>query len=623
MDLRLLYVFLNIFECSSFIRINSKIPIVSRKSMKKSKNNDVNPDSSDFYWSLSDLYKNIEKRDLFEASLSEDGTSVNVIDKNKYSHMVDILPSDTETIENLLRKKNINFSVSKKKVGIINSVLNIIFPISIILYIYTLISSMRNNGFSNAMFNTRIGLIEEYNSEYFTTFSDIAGCDESKLELKEIVEFLKNPNKFNEVGAICPKGVLLEGPPGTGKTLLARAVAGEAEVPFISTSGSDFVEIFVGMGASRVRKLFEDAKKKSPCIIFIDEIDSIGRSRARGNIGNNDEREQTLNQILSEMDGFNTNNGIIVLAATNRADILDSALLRPGRFDRRVPVNLPDKNGRYQILKIHSKNKPFNHDVNLQNIAANTIGFSGASLQNLLNEAAIITARNGKTVIGNEEIEYAIDRITVGQVKPLGPNVRKDIIAYHEAGHALIAELIPNYDKVSKITIIPRSNGAGGFTMFIPSEERLETGLYSQKYFKNQLMVALGGRVAEEIQFGEDEITSGASSDLQRVRILARKMITQLGFSTKIHDISIPIAWESNDPSETMYNSRMSVNLENKIDEEITKLVQEAYNKCKELLISNKDVLDLISNELIINETITGDQFKELLKTISLNKIKI
>merc|ERR1719171_1235080 len=366
------------------------------------------------------------------------------------------------------------------------------------------------------------------------TFADVAGCDGSKLELVEVVDFLKYPEKFTKVGAKTPRGVLLEGPPGTGKTLLARAVAGEAGVPFISTSGSEFVEMFVGVGASRIRNLFGDAKKNAPCIVFIDEIDAIGRQRSGGGgFATNDEREQTLNQILTEMDGFSGNSGVIVLAATNRGDILDTALLRPGRFDRRVPVDLPDKDGRVAILRVHCRNKPLADEVDLGEIASRTIGFSGASLQNLMNEAAIMAARRSKDKITFSEIDYAIDRLTVGLALTTGMNnpARQRLVAYHEAGHGVMAALIPGYDTVAKLTIIPRSNGAGGFTLFTPDESRSESGLYSLKFLKGQLAVALGGRVAEELVYGSEEVTTGASNDLQQVRNIARRMVAQWGFS--------------------------------------------------------------------------------------------
>ena len=403
------------------------------------------------------------------------------------------------------------------------------------------------------------------------SFVDVAGCDGSKMELEEVVEFLKSPGKFSALGAKIPRGVIMEGPPGTGKTLLARAVAGEAGVPFISASGSEFVEMFVGVGAARVRDLFGEAKKNAPCIVFIDEIDAVGRQRAgsgRNGGGGNDEREQTLNQILTEMDGFEGNSGVIVIAATNRADVLDAALIRPGRFDRRVPVDLPDKDGRLQILKVHSRGKPLADGVELGIVAKRTIGFSGASLANLMNEAAIVAARNRKTEIGYDDIDYSIDRLTVGMQKTTGttfPN-RQRLVAYHEAGHAVMGALTPDYDLVTKVTIIPRTNGAGGFTLFTPTEERLESGMYSKRYLEAQLAVALGGRVAEELVFGAEEITTGASNDLQQVRNIARRMVTQWGFSK---DKLAPTAWEMPEGAAWYGQKAASEATEKRIDSEV------------------------------------------------------
>merc|ERR1719478_1573049 len=375
------------------------------------------------------------------------------------------------------------------------------------------------------------------------TFEDVAGCDGAKLELAEVVDFLKQPEVYSANGCRIPRGVILDGPPGTGKTLLAKAVAGEAGVPFISISGSEFVEMFVGVGASRVRDLFGQAKKNAPCIIFIDEIDAVGRQRGAGFAGGNDEREQTINQILVEMDGFDGNPGIITIAATNRVDILDQALLRPGRFDRKVTVDLPDFKGRTRILGVHARGKPLEPDVDLEAISRRTPGFSGAQLENLMNEAAISAARAAKSSIGWEQIDGAVDRIMVGLEKkggtaPLAAR-QNELVAYHEAGHAAVGALIPDYDQVQKISIIPRSNGAGGLTFFAPQEARLEGGLYSRQYLEAQLAVALGGRLAEELLYGKDEITTGASNDIQQVGNIARRMVTQFGMSDKLGPIFI------------------------------------------------------------------------------------
>merc|ERR1719149_7519 len=440
------------------------------------------------------------------------------------------------------------------------------------------------------------------------TFLDVAGCDGAKLELTEVVDFLKEPAKYSALGARAPRGILLDGPPGTGKTLLAKAVAGEAGVPFISASGSEFVEMFVGVGASRVRDIFGEAKKNAPCIIFIDEIDAVGRQRAGGGSGGgNDEREQTLNQILTEMDGFEGNSGVIVLAATNRADVLDAALLRPGRFDRRVPVDLPDKDGRFEILKVHVRGKPLRDDVDLELVAKRTIGFSGASLANPMNEAAIVSARNDKTEIGYEEIDYAIDRQTVGMVKETGtsfPN-RQLLVAYHEAGHAITGALTPDYDMVTKVTILPRTNGAGGFTLFTPTEERLESGLYSMRYLKGQLVVALGGRVAEEIVFGKEEVTTGASGDLQQVRNIARRMVAQWGYSK---DKLGATSWESPDGNGGFGPAAASAVVEARIDEEVTQLCADAYAACKTMLLDN------LTEMLVEKETVDYQEMQGLIK---------
>jgi len=578
-------------------------------------------------WTMSDLYKNIESKKVSLAVFSEDSNNnqVTVLDTNGEEHSVNLLQADLPTLVDLFRKNGVRFAVkshgSKEMTGFLSGLASILIPFT---FLSLMFFSFRNGGINPINPGGGMGGLQNMgnlNLEGNTgvSFADVAGCDESKLELMEIVDFLKYPQNFTDIGAVSPRGVLLEGPPGTGKTLLARAVAGEANVNFISTTGSEFVEVYVGVGASRVRKMFKDAKKNSPCIIFIDEIDSIGRSRSGGGPGSNDERDQTLNQILSEMDGFSGNTGIIVLAATNRADILDSALLRPGRFDRRVPVGLPSKSGRYEILKVHTRDKPLDNDVDLDEIAGRTIGFSGASLKNLMNEAAIVAVRNGKEVIGYDEIDYAIDRITVGIQKPIGPNVRKELVAYHEAGHAIMAALIPNYDNVAKVTIIPRTNGAGGFTLFTPSEERMETGLYSQNYLKSQLCVALGGRVAEELIYGEDEITTGASGDLQSVRDLARRMVTQWGFrnSTSIDDF--PIAWDPSEPISYGGNPLLSSDTENEIDYEITLIVKHAYEVCKKTLSENMEILEGVKNALIDKETITGKEVEEIIKKYKSN----
>jgi len=419
------------------------------------------------------------------------------------------------------------------------------------------------------------------------------------------------------------------GPPGTGKTLLAKAVAGEAGVPFFSVSAAEFVEVFAGIGASRVRDLFADAKKNAPCIIFIDEIDAIGRQRSSGGgFASNDEREQTLNQILTEMDGFSGNTGVIVIAATNRADILDNALLRPGRFDRRVPVDLPDKAGRVEILKVHCRDKPLAPDVDLEAVASRAIGFSGASLQNLMNEAAIVAARREKDVISFDEIDFAIDRLQVGMQKPStsasqskkSAQERQSLVAWHEAGHAVMAAMTPGYDGVAKVTIIPRTNGAGGFTLFTPSEDRMESGLYSFKFLKAQLAVALGGRVAEEMAVGREEITTGASNDLQQVRSLARRMIAQWGFlgdeagRESADVLRAPIAWETPEGKGAQMGAPATASdaTERLIDLETKKLVQAAYDVCYETLTSNRELMEKLVDRLVDKETVDASEFQQM-----------
>merc|ERR1719149_130885 len=447
------------------------------------------------------------------------------------------------------------------------------------------------------------------------TFADVAGCDGAKLELTEVVDFLKNPAKYSALGAKIPKGAIMEGPLGTGKTLLARAVAGEAGVPFISASGSEFVEMFVGVGASRVRDLFEQAKKNAPCIVFIDEIDAIGKKRNGGGggrpAGGNDEQEQTLNQILTEMDGFSGNSGVVVIAATNRADVLDDALLRPGRFDRRVPVDLPDRTGREAILKVHARSKPLDGTVDLAMVASRTTGFSGATLANLLNEAAIVAARRDKEVISIREVEYALDRLTVGLEKRTGManEKRQELVAYHEAGHALMAALTPGFDEVGKITIVPRSNGAGGFTLFLPSDEQQDSGMYTRSYLEGRLKVALGGRVAEELAYGKEEITTGASSDLQSVASLARRMVTQWGFAS---DVLGSTAWEGPNGSGFNQPQMASEETQRRIDMEVEKIVNKAYDDCYAALSSNRGLLDELTTTLMREETIDNSRLKEL-----------
>mmetsp|Transcript_34799 Transcript_34799/g.121338 ORF Transcript_34799/g.121338 Transcript_34799/m.121338 type:complete len:670 (+) Transcript_34799:59-2068(+) len=576
-------------------------------------------------WALSEFLDAVEKDSVERVTFDDAGRALVAVDSDGGRHRVEILASEGPEILAGLRKHNVQFAVQPPTQdpldGVGSIVGNLVFPLLFLGGLFLL--NRRGGGMGGmgggggggpmGMLNSQSKIQME--PQTGVTFADVAGCDASKLELTEVVEFLKFPEKYTKVGAKTPRGVLLEGPPGTGKTLLARACAGEAGVPFISTSGSEFVEMFVGVGASRIRNLFAEAKKNAPCIIFIDEIDAIGRQRSGGGgFATNDEREQTLNQILTEMDGFGGNTGVIVLAATNRGDVLDTALLRPGRFDRRVPVDLPDKEGRVAILRVHCRNKPLAEEVDLGEIAARTIGFSGASLQNLMNEAAIMAARRGKDTISFSEIDYAIDRLTVGLAKTTGMNnpSRQRLVAYHEAGHALMAALTDGYDTVAKLTIIPRSNGAGGVTLFTPSEDRMESGLYSYRFLKGQLAVALGGRVAEELVFGGDEVTTGASNDLQQVRNIARRMVAQWGFSSGALSAT---AWEPAEPGGMFSGSTAaSEETESTIDTEVAKLVTDAYDVCKKAIAENRALLDAVVEELLEKETIDGIELDALVQ---------
>ncbi|MEO0756850.1 MAG: ATP-dependent zinc metalloprotease FtsH2 [Cyanobacteria bacterium J06648_16] len=440
-------------------------------------------------------------------------------------------------------------------------------------------------------------------------FDDVAGIDEAKEELQEVVTFLKKPERFTAVGARIPKGVMLVGPPGTGKTLLAKAIAGEAGVPFFSISGSEFVEMFVGVGASRVRDLFKKAKENAPCIIFIDEIDAVGRQRGAGIGGGNDEREQTLNQMLTEMDGFEGNTGIIVIAATNRVDVLDSALLRPGRFDRQVMVDPPDVKGRLEVLDVHARNKKLADDIALEAIARRTPGFTGADLANLLNEAAILTARRRKEAITMREIDDAVDRVVAGmEGTPLVDGKSKRLIAYHEIGHAIIGTLVKAHDPVQKVTLIPRGQ-AQGLTWFTPSEEQM---LISRSQLKARIMGALGGRVAEEVIFGDSEVTTGAGNDLQQVTSMARQMVTRFGMS----ELG-PLSLESQQGEvflggNWMSRSEYSEQIAKRIDSQVRSIVNDCYEETTRIVSESREVMDRLVDLLIEKETIDGDELRQI-----------
>ena len=462
---------------------------------------------------------------------------------------------------------------------------------------------------------SRAKLVEESRA----TFKDVAGLTEEKEEVQELIDFLKNPKKFTSMGARIPKGVMLVGPPGTGKTLLARAVAGEAKVPFYYISGSDFVELFVGIGASRVRDMFKQAKMNAPCLIFIDEIDAVGRQRGTGLGGGHDEREQTLNQLLTEMDGFGANEGIIIIAATNRPDVLDPALLRPGRFDRQITVNLPDKNSRMEILKVHAKNKTLDKNITLEYLAKRTPGFSGADLENLLNEAALLAVRRNKNEITMAEIDEATDRVLMGPAKVTKKYTDKEkkLVAFHEAGHAVMGLKLDGANEVQKITIIPRGN-AGGYTMMTPKEEAFN-------YTKNELLESicglLGGRVAEEITFGE--VTTGAHDDFKKATKIARSMVTEYGMSNLG-----PMMLEEPDGNTFLgrdytKNRNISDTVAHEIDEEMRSIINNCYEKTKKIITENKDLLALIANTLLVEETITKEEIDYLVKNGHLKKDEV
>lgn len=526
--------------------------------------------------------------------------------------------TDTATVEELIKVVQASKPVSTNDIKVlveavpteswfVNQLLPLLIVAALVILFFGMMNAQQHGGANGKMMD--FGKSRARKSSSTTKLKDVAGLKEEKEDLEEIIEFLKNPTKFTEVGARIPKGVLLEGPPGTGKTLLAKAIAGEANVPFFTVSGSDFMEMFVGVGASRVRDLFEDAKKNAPCIIFIDEIDAVARKRGTGMGGGHDEREQTLNQLLVEMDGFTANTGIIVLAATNRVDILDPAIMRPGRFDRKIAVNRPDVGGRLEILKVHAKTRPLGDDVDLQQIAYTTVGFTGADLENLLNEASIHAAMCGRKYILQSDIQKAFIKVGIGSEKKsrVVSEKEKRITAYHEAGHAILFHVLPDMDPVYTVSIIPTGGGAAGYTMPLPEKDEM---FLTKGKMKQNIMVALGGRIAEELIF--NDITTGASSDIQKATMEARAMVTRFGMSERLGLINYDDGQEvflGRDFGQTRSYGEETANA---IDEEVRSIVMHCYEEAKKIILEHEDILHKCSDLLLKKERISREEFESL-----------
>ncbi|MBK4732576.1 ATP-dependent zinc metalloprotease FtsH2 [Oxynema sp. CENA135] len=555
----------------------------------------------------------VESVDLYEGGRTAIVEAVDPELDNRPQRLRVDLPGNAPELITRLRASNISFdSHPPRNDGAIWGILgNLLFPLLLIAGLFFLFRRSSNvpGGPGQAMNFGKSKARFQMEAKTGVMFDDVAGIEEAKEELQEVVTFLKKPERFTAVGARIPKGVLLVGPPGTGKTLLAKAIAGEAGVPFFSISGSEFVEMFVGVGASRVRDLFKKAKENAPCIIFIDEIDAVGRQRGAGIGGGNDEREQTLNQLLTEMDGFEGNTGIIIIAATNRPDVLDQALLRPGRFDRQVGVDAPDIKGRLEILNVHARNKKLADEISLEAIARRTPGFTGADLANLLNEAAILTARRRKEAMTMHEIDDAIDRVIAGmEGTPLVDSKSKRLIAYHEVGHAIVGTLVKDHDPVQKVTLIPRGQ-AQGLTWFTPSEDQ---SLVSKSQLMARIMGALGGRVAEEVIFGDAEVTTGAGNDLQQVTGMARQMVTRFGMS----DLG-PLSLETQQGEvflgrDLMTRSEYSEEIAARIDAQVRSIVEHCYEETRRLIGENRMVMDRLVDLLIEKESIDGEEFRQI-----------
>ena len=556
----------------------------------------------------------VENNQVIQTKFNETGEIlVTKKDGTKYTTALPIPLEDKEILNDLLKQKVKIEGAMPEKRGLLSQILVSWFPMLFLVgvWIYFMRQMQGSGGKAMSFGKSRAKMLTK--EQIKTTFADVAGCDEAKEEVGEIVDFLRDPNKFQKLGGKIPKGILMVGPPGTGKTLIAKAIAGEAQVPFFTISGSDFVEMFVGVGASRVRDMFEQAKKNAPCLIFIDEIDAVGRQRGAGLGGGHDEREQTLNQMLVEMDGFEGNEGVIVIAATNRPDVLDPALTRPGRFDRQVVVGLPDVRGREQILKVHMRKVPIAPDVNAMTLARGTPGYSGADLANLVNEAALFAARTNKRMVTMLEFEKAKDKIDMGPERRtmIMTDKQKESTAYHEAGHAIVGYLVPEHDPVHKVTIIPRGR-ALGVTFFLPEGDQVSI---SQKQLESKLSTLYAGRLAEDLIYGEENISTGASNDIKVATNIARNMVTQWGFSDKLG----PILYTEDEGEVFLGRSmakakHMSDETAHIIDEEVRKIVARNYERARQILVDNMDILHAMKDALVKYETIEEVQIEQLMK---------
>ena len=552
----------------------------------------------------------IENGQVRQAKFEDNEILVTKADGAKYTTVIPL--EDKNLLNDLLNKKVKVEGTPQERRGLLSQILIAWFPMLLLIGVWVFFMRQMQGGGGKAMSFGKSRARMMTQEQIKTTFADVAGCDEAKEEVAEIVDFLREPKKFQNLGGKIPKGILMVGPPGTGKTLLAKAIAGEAKVPFFTISGSDFVEMFVGVGASRVRDMFEQAKKNAPCLIFIDEIDAVGRQRGAGLGGGHDEREQTLNQMLVEMDGFEGNEGVIVIAATNRPDVLDPALTRPGRFDRQVVVGLPDVKGREQILKVHMRKVPIGPDVDAMTLARGTPGYSGADLANLVNEAALFAARTNKRTVTMVEFEKAKDKINMGPERRtmIMTDKQKESTAYHEAGHAIVGYLVPEHDPVHKVTIIPRGR-ALGVTFFLPEGDQISI---SQKQLESKLSTLYAGRLAEDLIYGEENISTGASNDIKVATNIARNMVTQWGFSDKLG----PILYTEDDGEVFLGRSmakakHMSDETAHVIDEEVRAIVSRNYERARQILIDNMDILHAMKDALVKYETIEEEQIKQLM----------